>query len=296
MTTTTFRQLQQVFVESLAQIYEQSEIKAIFFRLIEDIYDIQKYKVVLDFDLPISTEMEENLYQCLQKLYIAIPLQYITQKAHFYGRPFFVNSGVLIPRPETEELVQSCLTFMKSGWRVLDIGTGSGCIAITLAKECDNIFVTAIDISPDAVEIAKNNNNHYKAEVQVWELDIFNLPLHFYDQKFDLIVSNPPYVTDAEKQLMHKNVIDHEPHLALFVPNDDALKFYNAIAFEAFQLLNSEGIVFVEINEALGNETKSVFEKYFKVVVLINDFRDRPRFVKASGLKENISPFKIQLK
>ncbi|MDD2562835.1 MAG: peptide chain release factor N(5)-glutamine methyltransferase [Salinivirgaceae bacterium] len=287
MSITTYRQLQQLFVESLAQIYEQSEIKAIFFRLIEDLYHIPKYKIVLDFDLQMSSEMGGQLLEFLKQLEKAVPLQYVTNKAFFYGREFFVKSGVLIPRPETEELVQHCLTFVKSGWCVLDIGTGSGCIAITLAKECANILVTAFDISPVAVEVATMNCDTHKADIQILEHNIFELPVSFYDQKFDLIVSNPPYVTDAEKRLMHKNVTDHEPHLALFVPNDDSLQFYEAIALESVSLLSSQGVVFVEINEVLGYETKLVFEQYFNEVIVINDFRDKPRFVKACGLKKS---------
>ena len=221
----------------------------------------------------------------MNRLAKAEPLQFITCKAYFYGREFYVEPGVLIPRSETEELINHCISVMTQKCRVLDIGTGSGCIATTLAVEKKESEIVAIDISPKAISVAKRNALSQGVDVAFFDYDIFSLPSPIYKSKFDLIVSNPPYVTDAEMDVMHKNVVEYEPHLALFVPNEDALRYYRIIAIESTRLLKKYGWVIVEINEAFGEETAAVFRHYFCKVTLINDLHGKPRFVKAHELK-----------
>jgi release factor glutamine methyltransferase len=205
----------------------------------------------------------------------------------FYGLQFKVNPSVLIPRPETEELVEWVLNsnLPQTAINILDIGTGSGCIAISLKKNLPNATIWAIDISAEALKTAKENAKLNDAEVHFIETDVLNqnqtfnlLPLNF-----NLIISNPPYVTPADKGLMHANVTDFEPHTALFVPQDDPLLFYKSIADLAAKKLIKGGLLFFEINESYGEETAVMLEeKQFKQVELRKDLSGRDRMIKAS--------------
>jgi release factor glutamine methyltransferase len=215
------------------------------------------------------------------------PIQYILGETEFYGLPFIVNADVLIPRPETEELVDLILRDIKSEKKesltVLDIGTGSGCIAVSLAKNIPGASVYAVDISSAALETAKKNARQNKADVHFVEQDVFNdFPATVFPDTWDIIVSNPPYVMLSEKKDMAANVLEYEPPVALFVPNDRPLFFYEKIADFGLSRLKATGAVYVETNARLGNETLQLFlEKNYKQVSLHKDISGNDRILKA---------------
>lgn len=290
----------QLYDKLLQQItaYETQEAKEIVFWLMEFYLDLRKIDILGDktFDKTIDWS------NIIKRLNTNEPIQYILGETEFYGRRFLVNDSVLIPRPETEELVNFIINHQKAlpigaaaaaeGWEgfLLDIGTGSGCIAISLAKELPNFKVTAYDISEKALETAKRNAELNKADVTFEKVDILSNQLstvqhqtsNIKHQTFDIVVSNPPYVTKQEIDRMQKNVLDFEPHLALFVEDSEPLIFYEAIANFAFNNLTDDGLVAVEINEALGEETAEVFRrKGFSEVEIIKDIHQKDRFVSA---------------
>ena len=209
------------------------------------------------------------------------PLQYVLGHTEFYGLDFQVREGVLIPRPETEELVRTIVERHRSdsGLRILDIGTGSGCIAVTLAAELPDARVTAVDISDTALRIARRNAERHRQTVRFERRDILTGPP---EGEFDLIVSNPPYVTESEKRQMSPNVLRYEPHRALFVPDDDPLLFYRAIAGLGRRLFAPGGTVYFEIDERFGTQTVELLENEgYREIVLSKDFFGKPRTVSA---------------
>jgi release factor glutamine methyltransferase len=202
-------------------------------------------------------------------------------EAHFFGRSFRVNPNVLIPRPETEELILTTKKYLanKQNPKILDIGTGSGCIPVTLALEIKNSEIFATDISEAALKTASENASLLRANVNFIRHDILREKLPFTE--LDLIVSNPPYITEREKAGMEKNVLDHEPGIALFVPDENPLLFYNAIASKAFAALATGGLLLTEINELFGNETAKVFfENGFDQIEILKDINGKNRIVK----------------
>jgi release factor glutamine methyltransferase len=232
----------------------------------------------------LTLTQQEEVNNMLTQLKTGKPLQYALGYAEFYSLKFIVNPSVLIPRPETEELVQWAIESVGSErlavGSVLDIGTGSGCIAISLKKNLPNVAVSAIDISVDALQIAKENAKLNEVEVDFIQDDILNSKLK--TQNLQLIISNPPYVTLEDKTRMHTNVTDFEPHTALFVPENDPLLFYKAIADFAVDNLAANGLLFFEINESLGKETVALLEsKGFREIELRQDMSGRDRMVKA---------------
>jgi len=234
--------------------------------------------ILQDKKVEPSSLLEEALVQ-LEKGH---PIQYITGYAPFYGREFQVNSSVLIPRNETEELVHLILAEnQQKGLRLLDIGTGSGCIPITLALEMDDPHITTVDVSEAALEVARLNADQYQTDaIQFMHCDVLHEELPVGD--LDVIVSNPPYVRESEKAHMHTNVIDHEPHLALFVPEDDPLVFYRVIAAKGMSSLKAGGKLYFEINEALGTEVIALLTSLgYTDIVLRRDLNDRDRMVRA---------------
>ncbi|HOG19370.1 MAG TPA: peptide chain release factor N(5)-glutamine methyltransferase [Salinivirgaceae bacterium] len=279
----TFKELKNHFSDSLAQIYEQSEIDALFFRLFEDIFDIQKFQIQLDYNNTVPEQQLEILLDSLSRLQTFEPLQYITQKAYFLDLELYVSPSVLIPRPETEELVKHVLRENIQKPKIIDIGTGSGCISISLAKFIYDSEVFAIDISKNAIDTTQLNATKYGVKINFKQLDIFEISDSDFLPKFDIIVSNPPYVTESDKANMQNNVLLYEPKNALFVPDSSALKYYSAIAKFANTNLAKNGVIWVEINERFGSETCNVFAQYFSNVKLYNDFRDKPRFVRATN-------------
>lgn len=282
----------QLYDNLLQQItaYESQEAKEIVFWLMEFYLDLRKIDILGDK----SFEKAIDWINIIERLNNNEPIQYILGETEFYGRRFLVNDSVLIPRPETEELVKYIVDKQKSQFpvtnkqlQILDIGTGSGCIAISLAKELTNFKVTAYDISEKALETAKTNAELNKADVTFEKVDILNSEFLILNSQaerrpFSIIVSNPPYVTKQEIDRMQKNVLDFEPHLALFVEDSEPLIFYEAIANFAFNNLTDNGLVAVEINEALGEETADIFRKKgFSEVEIIKDIHQKDRFVSA---------------
>ena len=283
MTLTAFRTF---FSEALSAIYPKTEIDSFFFILIEEKLHLQRIDTVLKPDFLIAKEHLADLKNILKRLKKEEPIQYILGNTEFYGLPFLVNRNTLIPRAETEELVAWVVDEIKelrsnhpTALSILDIGTGTGCIPISLAKNLAAVKISAIDISSEALIIAKQNAVLNKVAIDFIELDILNaekLP-----QKYDIIVSNPPYVRALEKEGIKNNVLKNEPHLALFVADDNPLIFYNKIANLAKNQLSKNGLLFFEINQYLGKETLQMLqEKGFKNSELKKDFSGNDRMIK----------------
>lgn len=230
-------------------------------------------------DITLSAKVEQELDGILSRLRNFEPIQYVQGETPFLGRMFRVAPGVLIPRPETEELVELMLKELFPSSRVLDIGTGSGCIAISLSKELPSAQVTAWDISDEALSVASANNEALKASVCFEQHDVLTYTPGA-DERYDVIVSNPPYVTEAEKQEMEPNVLDWEPSLALFVPDADPLCFYRRIAVLGLDMLVSGGKLYFEINRAFGADTVAMLRELgYRAVRLQKDISHNDRFV-----------------
>lgn len=277
-----FHSVKAQFVARLSDIYGAEEALALFYIAFEQLTGDRRsqFLIIQDQDAKMINDFNAVLAGLEQQQ----PIQHLLGTAHFYGHNFLVNPSVLIPRPETEELVDWIITTCKAlhatDANVLDIGTGSGCIAITLKIHLPNSEVTALDTSGDALSVAKQNaiNNH--AEITTIHADI----LHFEsDRQYDIIVSNPPYVRELEKADMHHQVLAHEPHHALFVSNEDPLIFYKAIADFALSSLREKGLLFFEINEYLGADTTAMLHKKgFSRVELRKDMQGKDRMILAA--------------
>lgn len=251
------------FINSLLPFYDEMEAESFFNLILENRYQLRRIDLALDADKEFSDSEISNWNFILEKLKTQIPIQYILGTTHFYGSEFIVDENVLIPRPETEELVDWIVKLntklsKKKDLKILDIGTGSGCIAISLAKNILNSAVFAVDVSEKALAVAEKNATLNKVIVTFLHKNI--LETNHLDQKFDIIVSNPPYVRNLEKAEIKPNVLENEPHLALFVPDNDPLIFYKKIAELAAANLNPNGQLFFEINQYLGKETQDLLE------------------------------------
>lgn len=270
-----------LFRDKLTPIYDINEIDSIYSLVVENITGYNKTSQLIKASEIISEKYWLLIIQVLDKLINNKPVQYILGESEFYNLPFNVNKNVLIPRQETELLVDLIIKENKGkSPRIIDIGTGSGCIAITLKKYLPNAQVTAVDISKEALLVAEKNALMNDVEINFVHTDILNN--NFIQQQFDIIVSNPPYVTESEKKMMQSNVLDFEPHLALFVPDKRALLFYTAICDFAQSFLVENGCIWMEINEALAKETAGIFEKGgFLNTSIIDDLNHKNRFVKA---------------
>ena len=256
--------------------YELSEAKEIAFLVFNHIFGITKTDLISS--MPISEEKLVDINEIIFRINKSEPIQYILEKEWFYGHEFYVNSDVLIPRPETEELVEKAINLKPK--TVLDLGTGSGCIPISIALALKESEVFAVDISEKALTVAKANAIKLGANVNFKIANILDFENPFSGNTFDLIVSNPPYVKENEKGEIRKNVLGFEPHLALFVKDDDPLAFYIKIAEIGRDLLNENGHILVEINSYLGKETCEVFEKLgYSEVKLIQDFFGKDRMI-----------------
>jgi len=290
------KELKQYFFGVLTEIHGKDEVESFFFILIEYLHNLKRIDLALNPNFEISEADFQKWEVIISELKTEKPIQYITGEAWFYGLQFEVNEDTLIPRPETEELVEwiiSSQQFNKSTGqlKILEIGTGSGCIPISLKKNIPNAEVFAIDISEKALEVAKKNAAENSVEVNftlknILEVDILNQPIT-YNLKpitsFDIIVSNPPYVRNLEKDEISKNVLDYEPHLALFVEDNDALLFYRKIAQLAKESLTENGQLFFEINQYLGKETVLLLEQLgFQNIELKKDFKGNDRMIKCS--------------
>lgn len=266
----------------LGNIYDEQEILAIFLLVAQSISGLSRSQIAVCWEESVTSKNVEEYSLILERLSKEEPLQYILAEAYFYGLRLNVNSAVLIPRPETEELVELAINTLKNRstvFKILDIGTGSGCIAIALKHNLANADVYALDVSLEALEIAGQNANRHHAEISFIEEDIRK---YKSNEKFDVIISNPPYITDKEGALMNKNVMDYEPHLALFVSDESPLEFYEAIASFAMQNLNNDGLLFFEINANYGKETASMLANTFYTdVEIFKDMQGKDRFITA---------------
>ena len=279
-----FKTYKSIFQEALIPLYDEKEIESFFFLVLEEFHNTKRIDLALNPEMEMTTadfNKWENVVADLKK---HKPIQYILGVTEFYGLKFLVNENTLIPRPETEELVE--LIINEEGRRkkeegrirILDIGTGSGCIAISLAKNILNAEVFAIDVSEKALITSKLNAEINKVNVTFIPKDI--LEVVDLEQQFDIIVSNPPYVRMLEKTEIHPNVLEYEPHLALFVDDNDALLFYRKIAQLAKKNLVDNGKLYFEINQYLGKETVALLEDLgFKNIELMKDIYSNDRMI-----------------
>lgn len=277
-----FKQLSQHFTRELSGLYDHEEAVAIFAVVARQVSRFDRGKLSLNSSESVP-EPDLVLYNgILKELKTGNPVQYVLGETLFYGLSFKVNPAVLIPRPETEELVEWVLESVAAeamcGLQILDVGTGSGCIAVVLKKHLDTAGVFALDVSKDSLSMASDNAIINEVVINFIEADIRK---YSGRETFDVIVSNPPYITTNEKREMHENVLAHEPHLALFVSNEDPLVFYKAIADFALLNLKPDGFLFFEINEHLGKETVQMLnDKSFIDIELRRDMQGKDRMIK----------------
>ena len=267
----------------LAKTYEKEELNAIIRAICCDLLGISTTTYFIKEEVELTAEQKEQLDTIIGRLQQGEPLQYIEGKAPFCGMDFVVRPGVLIPRPETAELVDWIVSdHSTQSPQILDLGTGSGCIAISLNKRMPQAVVKACDISHDALAIARENNLKNNALVEFFHHDMLDLTT-ILPHSYNILVSNPPYIKQSEANEMELHVTEWEPHTALFVPDDDALRFYRAIAeIGQTSALTPGGNIYVEINQALGKETVKLFESYgYKEVTLRKDIYGNDRMVKA---------------
>ncbi len=279
-----------IFLEELSSLYDEKEIESFFYLTLEKLHQKKRIDLALQPDLAMDETQLTQWETVLAELKTYKPIQYILGETEFYGLPFLVNENVLIPRPETEELVELILVESRKSkvesLRILDIGTGSGCIPVSLKKNLPSAEVFAIDVSSNALEVAQKNALLNGVEINLIQKDILkveNLSFDFRLLTFDIIVSNPPYVRNLEKKEIKPNVLNYEPHLALFVEDNDALLFYRKITQLAKNHLAENGKLYFEINQYLGKETAALVESYgFKNVQLIKDIYGNDRIVSAT--------------
>lgn len=287
-------EISQLYKEQLTELYDAEEVQSLYLMVVEYLLGFSKTAYILKKQQTISDADVVKFKSILGELSYGKPIQYVLGETEFFGLKFNVNPSVLIPRPETEELVELVLESCKSlGFNrqdgnkinILDIGTGSGCIAISLKKHLPNANVYALDISAEALATAKGNAELNDLTVGFIEGDILNQSIiqSFDLSKLNVIVSNPPYIKEDEKPAMHQNVLANEPHTALFVSNDRPLVFYEAIADFAKANFEKEGRLFFEINEYLGKETVQMLDgKEFKDIVLRKDMQGKDRMIVAT--------------
>lgn len=272
------------FTEALAERYPQREAEQLMRILLEDLFNIDLKRQLMEPDSRIDEWQYHQLEEAVKRLLSGEPVQYVTGMARFGDLILKVSPAVLIPRPETAELVLKIGTGLlaEKPLRIWDIGTGSGCIAIALAKHFVNAEVIAFDVSEAALQIAKENAESNGAKVTLVHDDVLNPQSDFFNQPVDLVVSNPPYVCDSERATMERNVLDWEPENALFVPDDDPLRFYHQILRMAKDQLNPNGQVWFEINGRMGEAMVSAcHEMGFSQAEILEDFAGRPRFCRA---------------
>lgn len=275
------KQYKTHFFDSLKNIQDEQEIESFFFILTEYLHNIKRVDVALNPNFELSEDDVEKWNAILAELQLEKPIQYITGEAWFFRLRFEVNENTLIPRPETEELVEWILSssIIHHPSSILDIGTGTGCIPISLKTNLPKANVSAIDVSEKALEVAKRNAISNKVDISFIQANI--LEVEDLSQYFDIIVSNPPYVRNLEKEEIKKNVLDYEPHLALFVEDTDALLFYRKIAQLALKNLTPNGLLFFEINQYLGKETVELLENLgFKNIELKKDMYGNDRMIR----------------
>lgn len=272
------------FANELISIYDEKEVESFFYIVLEAFHQMKRIDFALQTDFELDTIQLLQWETVLSQLKEQKPIQYILGETEFFGLTFYVNENTLIPRPETEELVDWILsnnqiTKSTNPLKILDIGTGTGCIAISLAKNLPQAEVYAMDVSEKALETAQKNAKRNNVEIHFLHQSI--LEIEDLNQQFDIIVSNPPYVRNLEKEEIKKNVLDYEPHLALFVEDDDALLFYKKITQLAQKNLLDGGELYFEINQYLGEEMIVLLEEYrFKNIELKKDIYGNDRMIR----------------
>jgi release factor glutamine methyltransferase len=281
----TVEEARRKITDGIKNIYKKGEADSITEIVMEHITRWSRLERILHKDVPLSLTQRNLLAQIIQRLQEHEPVQYIINEAWFAGMIFYVDKNVLIPRPETEELVEwvvkDCGQQPGDNQKIIDIGTGSGCIAITLKSRLPAIEVWACDVSDEAINVARMNADALNTTIDF-------VPLNFLDPQqrkqlpqVDIIVSNPPYVPEKDKMEMKKNVVEYEPTAALFVPDNDPLVFYNAIADFGKEKLNNGGSIYVEIHETLGERVKNLFQsKGYSSVELTKDLQEKDRMIK----------------
>ena len=278
------------FLSNLKDFYPDNEIKSFAYITIKYFFDMSKSDTIINSEKKLEDKEIMEIKSTISSLKRYEPIQYVFKQTEFYGNTFYCVSGVLIPRPETEELVDWIIKDNKGTKKhYLDIGTGSGCIIISLSKHLNGSF-TGVDVSYDALRVSVANNDRNETDVYFDQFDILKHDLPegknilndniFYE--FDIIVSNPPYVLNLEREQMSDNVLKWEPHLALFVSDEDPLLFYREIAEKASKVLKSNGLIYFEINEKFGKEIVKLLEDFgFVNIELKKDINDKDRMVKA---------------
>ncbi|MDX8341330.1 peptide chain release factor N(5)-glutamine methyltransferase [Draconibacterium sp. IB214405] len=271
----------QYIREELAPYYPETEISGFVQMMMDRVFGLSYTQMILEKDRVFDKEEQAMVTAIVNRLKTHEPIQYILGVTEFYGLQLGVKPGVLIPRPETEELVEwICKTEILENSKIVDIGTGSGCIALALKNVISNAEVFAVDTSEDALEVAAENARQNKLEITFKHANILKWQEYEW-QQFDVIVSNPPYVRECEKGLMETNVLEHEPELALFVSDNDPLIFYRTIAEFASKQLNEGGFLFFEINEYLGDEMIELVNGLgFKSIELRRDLNNKNRMLK----------------
>jgi release factor glutamine methyltransferase len=279
----TLQQTTKQVKELLIPVYGSRESAQLLFLIYENVLLLSRWQQITETHTKVPISDYNQIMSITKRLLSHEPIQYILGETEFYGLKFRVNPAVLIPRPETEELVDWIIRDHKnSSLTIIDLGTGSGCIAVTLAKNLSQSTVYALDVSEQALEQAKANAQLNEVAVEFFQTDVLKQNWPDFPKKPNLIVSNPPYVTQKEKKLMQANVLDYEPSLALFVSDDDPLLFYREIATQARNLLTDEGWLYFEINEVLGNQTVSLLETLgYRQIELRADINGKHRMLKA---------------
>lgn len=277
------KEIKDIYHRELDEKYPKEEVDSMFYLMIEHFLGLEQFILAIDPGIVITKDEEQYMFEGLSKLRNEIPIQYVLGETTFMDLKIMVNESVLIPRPETEELVSWVLKDIENlddNLKIVDIGTGSGCIAISLFKLKPSLKITAMDISKSAIEVAEKNALKNNADIEFIQADILKIP--FLKENYDIIVSNPPYVREMEKDQMHNNVLKNEPNLALFVPDEDPLLFYRPIAKLAKNNLTPKGVLYMEINQYLGEEVKELLKEFgFSEIELRKDIFGNDRMIKA---------------
>ncbi|WP_297691045.1 peptide chain release factor N(5)-glutamine methyltransferase [uncultured Eudoraea sp.] len=277
------KEIKEIYHRELDEIYPKEEVDSMFYLMIEHFLGLERFILAIDPEIVITKDEEQYMFEGLSKLKKEQPIQYVLGQTTFLDLKILVNESVLIPRPETEELVNWALediNDMDDDLEIIDIGTGSGCIAISLAKLKPYLKVTAIDISGPALEVAKKNALLNEVNIQFREVDI--LKAGSLGKNYDIIISNPPYIREMERYKMRNNVLQNEPNSALFVPDNDPLLFYRTIAKLARDGLNENGALYLEINQYLSEDVKMLLKEFsFSEIELRKDIFGNDRMIRA---------------
>ena len=277
------KEIKDIYHKELDYNYSKEEVDSMFYLMIEHFLGLEQFILAIDPGIVITTEEEQYMFEGLSKLKNEHPIQYVLGETTFMDLKIMVNESVLIPRPETEELVNWVLEDIENlddNLKIIDIGTGSGCVAISLAKLKSNLRATAMDISKSALEVATKNALKNDVDIEFIQADI--LKITSLKENYDIVVSNPPYVREMEKDKMHNNVLKNEPYLALFVPDGDPLLFYRPIVKLAKKSLTAKGVLYMEINQYLGEAVKELLEEFgYSEIELRKDIFGNDRMIKA---------------